>query len=152
MSDELDQKHGQVNTEKRNRGKGLESTKLITCQVAKPDNCHCALVLGYPSAMADVLQEDIRMKRVLAGPLSELQETAKHIAHVSNECKLPLSPDEYVETFKPTLMDVVHAWSKVGLAFFACHNIPTALHIRSYNRRTASSVLQNFLAIWQTAD
>ena len=54
------------------------------------------------------------MKRVLSDPLSQLQETAKHIADISNECKLPLLQDEYVETFKPTLMDVVHAWSKVS--------------------------------------
>ena len=53
------------------------------------------------------------MKRVLTLPLQQLQETARHIADISNECKLPLSSDEYVESFKPTLMDVVHAWSKV---------------------------------------
>ena len=54
------------------------------------------------------------MKRILAEPLHELQETARHIADVSNECKLPLSQDEYVDSFKATLMDVVHAWSKVN--------------------------------------
>ena len=54
------------------------------------------------------------MKRVLADPLSQLQETARHISDVSNECKLPMAQDEYVESFRPTLMDVVHAWSKVG--------------------------------------
>ena len=68
------------------------------------------------------------MKRVLAGPLGELQETARHIADVSNECKLPLSSDEYVDSFKATLMDVVHAWSKVRLAFSACPAFLAALH------------------------
>lgn len=53
------------------------------------------------------------MKLVLAGPLSELQETARHIADVSNECKLQVNKDEYVESFQPNLMDVVHSWSKV---------------------------------------
>lgn len=53
------------------------------------------------------------MKRVLAEPLSELQETARMIAAVSNECKIPVNEDEYVESFAPVLMDVVHAWSKV---------------------------------------
>ena len=62
---------------------------------------------------ADASQEEVRMKLVLAEPLSELQESARHIADVSNECKLSLSQDEYVASFKPTLMDVVHAWSKV---------------------------------------
>lgn len=58
-------------------------------------------------------QEEVRMKLVLAEPLSQLQATARHIADISNECKLPVSQDEYVESFKPVLMDVVHAWSKV---------------------------------------
>jgi hypothetical protein len=31
---------------------------------------------------------------------------------VSRECKLDLDPDEYVEGFKPALMDVVYAWAK----------------------------------------
>ena len=64
------------------------------------------------------------MKKVLAGPLAELQEIARHIADVSNECKLPLSSDEYVDSFKATLMDVVHAWSKVRLAFSSLHCSP----------------------------
>lgn len=61
------------------------------------------------------------MKRVLADPLSQLQETARHIADISNECKLPMSQDEYLESFKPTLMDVVHAWSKVNLIVESMH-------------------------------
>ncbi|KXZ46677.1 hypothetical protein GPECTOR_41g641 [Gonium pectorale] len=37
---------------------------------------------------------------------------ARHIAEVSRECKLEVDPDEYVESFKPALMDVIYAWSK----------------------------------------
>ncbi len=35
------------------------------------------------------------------------------IAEVQAECKLPLVADEYVESFKPDLMDVIFSWSKV---------------------------------------
>jgi len=42
-----------------------------------------------------------------------LQETARRIAKVSVEAKLPgFSEDDYVEFFRPHLMDVVHAWCK----------------------------------------
>ncbi|EFJ40622.1 hypothetical protein VOLCADRAFT_121704 [Volvox carteri f. nagariensis] len=48
----------------------------------------------------------------MAGPLAQLQAAARHIAEVSRECKLDLDPDEYVESFKPALMDVIYSWSK----------------------------------------
>ena len=54
------------------------------------------------------------MKTVLAEPLSHLQQTARRIAEISNECKVDVNEDEYVESFQPLLMDVVHAWSKVS--------------------------------------
>lgn len=57
------------------------------------------------------------MKTTLGRPLSQLQETARYIAQTSNECKFPLNEDEYVDSFQPTLMDVVHAWSKVSVHF-----------------------------------
>ena len=63
------------------------------------------------------LQEEIRMKAVLSEPLYELQQTARMIAAISNECKLKVNEDEYVESFQPILMDVVYAWSKVYLDY-----------------------------------
>ena len=60
-----------------------------------------------------ILQEEVQLKRELAGPLSQLQETSRSIAEVQRECKLEVDADEYVESFKPFLMDVIHAWSKV---------------------------------------
>ena len=59
-------------------------------------------------------QEEIKLKQELAGPLAALQETARAIAEVQRECKLEIDPAEYVESFRPTLMDIIHAWSKVG--------------------------------------
>jgi hypothetical protein len=40
------------------------------------------------------------------------QDTARRIADVIKECKLEVNADEYVEGFKPVLMDIVFAWSK----------------------------------------
>ncbi|KAJ2459291.1 ATP-dependent RNA helicase mtr4, partial [Coemansia sp. RSA 2424] len=52
------------------------------------------------------LQED------LAGPLRAMQESARLIAQISNECKLRVVEDEYVASFRPELMDVVNAWCR----------------------------------------
>ena len=52
----------------------------------------------------------------LAAPLKQMQDFARRIAKVSIECKLELDEEEYVEKFKPTLMDIVLAWCK-GASF-----------------------------------
>lgn len=57
-------------------------------------------------------QEQIRLQQELAEPLRKLQETARHIAEVSQGCKIEVKVEEYVEGFRPTLMDVIFAWSK----------------------------------------
>jgi ATP-dependent RNA helicase DOB1 len=48
----------------------------------------------------------------LEEPLKQMQDLAKRIAKVSIECKLELDEEEYIERFKPFLMDVVLAWCK----------------------------------------
>ncbi|XP_075151409.1 exosome RNA helicase Mtr4 [Haematobia irritans] len=52
----------------------------------------------------------------LSGPLRSMQELARRIAKISNECKLELDEEQYVDKFKPFLMDVVLAWCK-GTSF-----------------------------------
>ncbi|KAK5644373.1 hypothetical protein RI129_005673 [Pyrocoelia pectoralis] len=46
----------------------------------------------------------------LSGPLRQMQEMARRIAKVSNEARLQLDEESYIEKFKPSLMDVVFAW------------------------------------------
>ena len=70
----------------------------------------CRPCVGARSAAR---QAQIKLKQGLAAPLGQLQATARMIAEVQAECKLPVVPDEYVESFKPDLMDVIYAWSKV---------------------------------------
>ena len=60
-----------------------------------------------------LLQEEIKLTRALADPLSQLQQTARRIAEISQESKLDIEPDAYVESFKPFSMDITYHWSKV---------------------------------------
>ncbi|BEI88452.1 uncharacterized protein CcaverHIS019_0111700 [Cutaneotrichosporon cavernicola] len=48
----------------------------------------------------------------IAAPLRTLQETARRIAQVSVESKLPLVEDEYVQSFKVEMAPLVYAWCK----------------------------------------
>ena len=41
-----------------------------------------------------------------------MQEAARRIAKTSIECKLDLNEEEYVQQFRPELMDAVYAWCK----------------------------------------
>lgn len=40
-----------------------------------------------------------------------LKESARRIAKISEEAKMDIDVDEYVESFKAQMMDVVYAWS-----------------------------------------
>lgn len=53
---------------------------------------------------------------IILAPLRQMQDLARRIAKISVECKLQLDEDEYVEKFKPYMMDVVLAWCK-GASF-----------------------------------
>ena len=52
-----------------------------------------------------------KLREELDGPLRTIQECARRIAVVSQECKLTLEPEEYANKFKPTLMEVVFSWA-----------------------------------------
>ena len=54
-----------------------------------------------------------KLTEELSRPLKMMQDSARRIARVSVEAKLDIEEDSYVESFKPNLMDVVHAWSSV---------------------------------------
>ena len=51
------------------------------------------------------------LKEELARPFREIQTKARVIAKISQESKLPLVEEEYIQTFKYQLMEVVHAWA-----------------------------------------
>ena len=45
---------------------------------------------------------------------SSPKDTARRIARISIEAKLDMEEEAYVESFRPHIMDVVHAWVSVG--------------------------------------
>ena len=56
------------------------------------------------------------------------------IAEVSTDCRLDVDADEYVDTFKPFSMDIVHQWSQVSSPYIylvvgsiAAHALTAAL-------------------------
>ena len=64
----------------------------------------------------DDLQEQIRLSVELSGALQSLQAAARRIGDTSKECKLDVVVEDYVEAFRPSLMDVIYSWSK-GASF-----------------------------------
>lgn len=52
-----------------------------------------------------------KLTEQLAGPLRQMQETARRIAKVSAEAKLEIDEELYLNSFKPNLMDVVYTWA-----------------------------------------
>jgi ATP-dependent RNA helicase DOB1 len=54
----------------------------------------------------------VRLKEELTAPLRQLQERARYIAQVSNESGIAVVEDEYVQSFKVDMMDVVLQWCK----------------------------------------
>ncbi|RTG90639.1 ATP-dependent RNA helicase DOB1 [Schistosoma bovis] len=57
-----------------------------------------------------------KLTKELSDALRTLQDTARRIARISNECRLPVDEDNYVDSFKPHLMDLVDAWTR-GASF-----------------------------------
>eukprot|EP00744_Colponema_vietnamica_P010658 GILI01015046.1.p1 GENE.GILI01015046.1~~GILI01015046.1.p1 ORF type:complete len:504 (-),score=165.34 GILI01015046.1:161-1618(-) len=51
-----------------------------------------------------------RLREELEGPFRQLQETARRIAQVSQESKLEIDVEEYVNKFKPTLVELTLQW------------------------------------------
>lgn len=58
-----------------------------------------------------------KLQEELSAPLRLMQETARRIVKVSNECKMNMEEQAYVDKFKPELMDVVFAWCQ-GAKFY----------------------------------
>ena len=57
-------------------------------------------------------EQQVKLKEELAAPLRVLQETARRIAKVSKESRLPINEEEYIKSFRVELMDAVMQWCK----------------------------------------
>ena len=95
------------------------------------------------------MQEQIQLTKALSEPLSQLQQTARNIAEISQECKLEMDPDEYVESFKPFSMDITYHWSKVQPhvnAVLVCTRICMMCLLRILHQQWLSYMLHT---VWQ---
>lgn len=68
----------------------------------------CALMSCF--VFEEKSSENPKLTEALSGPLRMLQDTARRIARVSKEAKLEIDEETYVDSFRPQMMDVVHAW------------------------------------------
>ncbi|KAI9298253.1 antiviral helicase [Neoconidiobolus thromboides FSU 785] len=60
--------------------------------------------------------DDVQVRDELKEAFNTIQQKAKYICKVTNECRIPMEEDLYLKTFKPDLMDVVLAWC-AGVSF-----------------------------------
>jgi len=50
--------------------------------------------------------------KALAKPLKALQDAAREIANVQKDCKIDINVDEFVDSFKPTMVEIVYCWAE----------------------------------------
>lgn len=73
---------------------------------------HQLLALVSCLTPTDKTNEQVALVKPLAEPLRQLQDAAKGIASLSKEAGLEVDEDEYLGSFRPSLMDVFYNWSK----------------------------------------
>jgi ATP-dependent RNA helicase DOB1 len=74
-----------------------------------PEMCAATLscfIFEEKTKTAEALKDELKK------PFVAIQAQARIIAKVSQECKLKVNEEEYVQTFKWELMEVVYAWSQ----------------------------------------
>ncbi|ORX48488.1 antiviral helicase [Hesseltinella vesiculosa] len=69
----------------------------------------CAALLSC-FVFDEKVNEPPQLPQELESPMQIMRETARRIAKVSNECKFTLDEEQYLQKFKPELMQVVYAW------------------------------------------
>ncbi|KAI9729848.1 MAG: ATP-dependent RNA helicase mtr4 [Cirrosporium novae-zelandiae] len=74
-----------------------------------PEQCAAVLTCFVFEEKADSSKP---LREELAKPFREIQAQARIIAKVSMESKLPVNEDEYVQSFKWQLMDVMYEWAQ----------------------------------------
>lgn len=97
-------------------GDELLLTELIfngTFNELLPEQC-AALLSCF--VFQERAKEIPRLKPDLQEPLKAMQDMATKLAKTYKECKIEISEKDYVEEFRPELMEVTHAWCK-GASF-----------------------------------
>ncbi|GMR35410.1 hypothetical protein PMAYCL1PPCAC_05605, partial [Pristionchus mayeri] len=112
-------------------GDAIQAKGRVACEVSAADELLLTeMIFGNVFEELDVPQvaallscfvfqenaNTAKMAEELAGCLRQIQTYARRIAKISNECRLDIVEDEYVESFKPAMMDVVKNWVN-GMTF-----------------------------------
>ncbi|GAX80204.1 hypothetical protein CEUSTIGMA_g7642.t1 [Chlamydomonas eustigma] len=58
------------------------------------------------------MPEDQKISEGMQGVLATVQEAARRVARASIESRIEMNEQDFVDTFRPTLMEVVAAWSR----------------------------------------
>ncbi|KXS11346.1 antiviral helicase [Gonapodya prolifera JEL478] len=74
----------------------------------------CAVLACF--VFQEKAEEIAKLKDDLQEPIRALQDTARRIARVSVESKLPVDEETYMQSFRTELVDVVYAWAQ-GIKF-----------------------------------
>lgn len=91
----------------------LLCTELLFDGVFDDLDVHSSIALASVLLqMGEKSMEEITLAQKLSVPLGKLYKTAEMIADVSIECKQVIVKDDYLESFKTVLMDVMYAWSR----------------------------------------
>ena len=62
-------------------------------------------------AFQEKIEEEPKVPEALARPIRQMQEAARRIAKITEEAKMEIDVDEYLESFKPAMIDVVYSWA-----------------------------------------
>eukprot|EP00898_Chlorokybus_atmophyticus_P004711 jgi/Chlat1/5240/Chrsp33S05083 len=87
-------------------------TELMFDGVFNDLDAHQATALVSCLIPVDKSNEQVHLTNALTEPLKALHDTARRIGEVQKECGIEMNVEEYVESFRPYLMDVVYHWSK----------------------------------------
>jgi len=61
---------------------------------------------------SDKSDDRVQLKEELHKPLRQMQNCIKKVAQAMEDARLPIDVDDFVDQFKPSMMDIVYAWVK----------------------------------------
>lgn len=90
----------------------LVTLELMVNGVFSSLDAHQLVALVSCLVPSDKSDQEVELVRQLGGPLEQLQCTAYSIGEIQQEAGLAIEPQEFSDSFKPYLIDVIYQWSK----------------------------------------
>jgi ATP-dependent RNA helicase DOB1 len=54
---------------------------------------------------------EVKIREDMQVPFRQLKETARAVGRAKQDCKIPIDPDEYADSFNPDMIEVLYAWT-----------------------------------------